>query len=84
MPPRGRGAHGIILRYDVTRNDSFRNVKQWLQSIAEATTGDCELVLVANEIDLIGADDDREGGDEDAAGGGRRKGGGRTAPAGAA
>ena len=73
-----RGAHGVIVCYDVTRKDSFRNVKQWLQSIAEATTGDCELVLVANKIDLVGAGDDRDedgrdGDDEDAADGGRRR-----------
>jgi len=24
-----RGAHGIIVVYDVTDNDSFNNIKQW-------------------------------------------------------
>ena len=50
-----RGAHGVIVCYDVTRKESFRNVKRWLETIAASTTGDCELLLVANKVDLVPA-----------------------------
>ena len=34
-----RGAHGIIVVYDVTDQESFNNVKQWLQVISERFAG---------------------------------------------
>ncbi|GAB2225874.1 hypothetical protein Droror1_Dr00021644 [Drosera rotundifolia] len=48
-----RGAHGIIIVYDVTEMDSFNNVKQWLNEIDRyANESVCKL-LVGNKSDLV-------------------------------
>ena len=33
MKFKNRGAHGIIVVYDITDRDSFENVKLWMQEI---------------------------------------------------
>jgi len=60
-----RGAHGIIVVYDVTDNESFNNVKQWLHEIDRYACENVNKLLVGNKSDLtskrvVSADQGRE------------------------
>ncbi|KAG0269237.1 GTP-binding protein of the rab [Linnemannia exigua] len=48
-----RGAHGIIVVYDVTDQDTFNNVKQWLAEIDRYGAENVNKLLVGNKSDLI-------------------------------
>jgi len=48
-----RGAHGIIVVYDVTDSDSFNNVKQWLSEIDRYSGENVNKLLVGNKCDLV-------------------------------
>ena len=47
-----RGAHGILLLYDVTDKDSFRNLSNWLIEIEKNASKNILRVLIGNKCDL--------------------------------
>ena len=46
-----KGAHGIILIYDITNQKTFENVKNWINQIKEEVSNKVTIILVGNKID---------------------------------
>lgn len=47
-----RGAHGIIVVFDVTNKDSFMNVGNWMNEITKYASDNVNKLLVGNKSDL--------------------------------
>jgi len=47
-----RGAHGLIIVYDVTSRQSFDNIKKWLDDVERHATNTIVKLLVGNKADL--------------------------------
>jgi len=48
-----RGAHGVIVAYDVTDRESFQNVKHWLREFDRYGLKGAMKLLVGNKSDLV-------------------------------
>jgi Ras-related protein Rab-1A len=59
-----KGAHGIILIYDVTSQKSFDSIKTWLNEIKSEASNKVCVFLVANKIDIEERLIPREDGEE--------------------
>jgi Ras-related protein Rab-1A len=47
-----RGAHGIVLVYDITNRESFINLEMWLTEVQRYATEQAKLILVGTKSDL--------------------------------
>jgi len=47
-----RGAHGMVLVYDVTDEKSFENVRHWMKQIELHAQQNCSKILLGNKCDL--------------------------------
>ena len=47
-----RGAHCVFLTYDITRDDTFVNVKEWLLEVKQHANSDILIYLIGNRCDL--------------------------------
>jgi GTPase SAR1 family protein len=47
-----RRCDGVILVYDATYERSFINVREWINTITDATPKKVSVMIVANKIDL--------------------------------
>ena len=47
-----RASAAALVVFDVTRRDTFRNVRKWVEEIKAEGNSNVILVLIANKIDL--------------------------------
>lgn len=47
-----RGAHGIILVYDVTDPLSFENIRSWMSNLQANAAADVDRILIGNKCDM--------------------------------
>lgn len=49
-----RGAMGILLVYDVTDENSFQNIRNWIRNIEQHAADNVAKILVGNKCDMVG------------------------------
>ncbi|PIO64015.1 Ras family protein, partial [Teladorsagia circumcincta] len=54
-----RKADGVLLLFDVTSEQSFLNVRNWIESVRSGVEDSTVLALVGNKVDLFGSDSTR-------------------------
>ena len=47
-----RGAHGILVVFDISRRDTFNQTRMWIDSIKEASSDSIDVILIGNKCDL--------------------------------
>ena len=47
-----KGSHGILLLYDITKTNSFENIREWIRDIKEEVSEKAIIFLIGNKIDL--------------------------------
>ena len=48
-----KGAHGIVLMFDLTSEESFLNIKTWLGQVKENASDKIKVILVGNKSDAV-------------------------------
>ena len=46
-----KGSHGILLLYDITKRNSFENIREWIKDIKEEVYEKAIIFLIGNKID---------------------------------
>lgn len=52
-PAYYKGAHGILLVYDVTDEKSFLNIRNWMKSIEQHAPDTVKRILIGNKSDMV-------------------------------
>ena len=47
-----RGAHCVFLTYDITRDDTFANLSEWLKEIQMHAAEDVKIYLIGNKSEM--------------------------------
>ena len=47
-----RGAHGIMIVFDITDKDSFNNVRMWTEEIKKYASSNVKTILIGNKADF--------------------------------
>lgn len=47
-----RGAMGILLVYDVTDEQSFQNIRNWIRNIEQHAADNVDKILIGNKCDM--------------------------------